>query len=141
MPDTVIALPSHVDLRPLCPPVYDQGPFNSCTANALAADIEFVKMKQGQDDTGTPSRMDLYEQSRKRAGRFPDDGGAAIADGVACCQDAGVCPETDWPYTAKALNQAPTERVLAHRHDNRIVQALGFDNTHIDDIRKSLAEG
>ena len=31
------ALPSAVDLRPNCPPVYDQGQRGSCTANAIAA--------------------------------------------------------------------------------------------------------
>ncbi|HEV2332694.1 MAG TPA: peptidase, partial [Gammaproteobacteria bacterium] len=29
--------PPKVDLRPQCPPVYDQSPLNSCTANATAA--------------------------------------------------------------------------------------------------------
>ncbi|KAF9113766.1 hypothetical protein BGX30_006826, partial [Mortierella sp. GBA39] len=35
------SLPSSVDLRPGCPPVYDQGEIGSCTANAIAAAFAF----------------------------------------------------------------------------------------------------
>jgi len=31
------AIPSSVDLRAFCPPIYDQGQIGSCTANAAAA--------------------------------------------------------------------------------------------------------
>ena len=39
-------LPTQVDLRPHCPPVYDQGQLGSCTANAIGAAIQFDRMKQ-----------------------------------------------------------------------------------------------
>ena len=35
------APPAKADLRPQCPPVYDQGQLGSCTANAIAAAIQF----------------------------------------------------------------------------------------------------
>ena len=47
------------DLRPQCPPVYDQGQIGSCTANAIAAALEFDMMKQGLPDF-TPSRLFIY---------------------------------------------------------------------------------
>jgi len=37
--------PSKVDLRAQCPPVYNQGQLGSCTANAIAAAIEFDRLK------------------------------------------------------------------------------------------------
>ena len=40
------ALPAKADLREQCPPVYDQGQLGSCTANAIAAAIQFDRMKQ-----------------------------------------------------------------------------------------------
>src|SRR4051794_22119798 len=40
------ALPPSVDLRPHCPPIYRQGTLNSCTAQAIAAAIEFEQLKQ-----------------------------------------------------------------------------------------------
>jgi hypothetical protein len=38
-------IPPSIDLRPNFPPVYDQQQIGSCTANAIAAAIEFDIMK------------------------------------------------------------------------------------------------
>ncbi len=43
----VQAVSGNIDLREQCPAVYDQGHIGSCTANAIAAAIEFDMMKQG----------------------------------------------------------------------------------------------
>ena len=44
-PPVVTQLPPQVDLRDQCPGVYDQGQLGSCTANAIAAALEFDQMK------------------------------------------------------------------------------------------------
>ena len=44
--EQLASLPRHVDLRPHCPNVYDQGQLGSCTANGIAAAIQFDRMKQ-----------------------------------------------------------------------------------------------
>ena len=55
--DFLYAAPSHVlknfpekiDLQPQCPKqIYDQGHLGSCTANAIAAAIEFDEIKQNR---------------------------------------------------------------------------------------------
>ena len=38
-----LALPPSVDLRPKCPPVYDQGQLSSCTANAIAGALSSTR--------------------------------------------------------------------------------------------------
>ena len=43
----VTAPPPSVDLRPQCPPVYDQSDLGSCTANAIAAALEYDASRQG----------------------------------------------------------------------------------------------
>jgi len=53
-------LPAKVDLRPQCPPVYDQGQLGSCTANAIAGAIEFDRMKQSLAQIFTPSRLFIF---------------------------------------------------------------------------------
>ena len=47
------------DLRKQCPPVYNQGQIGSCTANAIAAAIEFDRKKQKLADF-VPSRLFIY---------------------------------------------------------------------------------
>ena len=57
------ALPSNVDLRKNCPPVFNQGALGSCTANALLAAVEFGKKIKGQK-TCRLSRLFLYYNER-----------------------------------------------------------------------------
>jgi C1A family cysteine protease len=65
-PQFLSALPSQVDLRPQCPPIYDQGQLGSCTANAIGAAHEFSQMKQGLPAPAPfgPSRLFIYYNER-----------------------------------------------------------------------------
>ena len=79
---TAKALPAKVDLRPTCPPVYDQGQLGSCTANAIAGAIEFEQKKQKLTEF-TPSRLFIYYNERVAEGTAPSvDSGAQIRDGI-----------------------------------------------------------
>jgi C1A family cysteine protease len=91
-------LPSSVDLRPQCPPVYDQGRIGSCTANAIAAAIQFDRLKSGEQPDFVPSRLFIYYNERAIEGHVGYDSGAQIRDGVKSVAQLGVCPESDWPY-------------------------------------------
>jgi C1A family cysteine protease len=92
-------LPSKVDLRKLCPKVYDQGQIGSCTANAIAGAIEFDLKKQGKP-VFTPSRLFIYYNERAMEHAVATDSGAQIRDGVKSANKLGVCPETEWTYVA-----------------------------------------
>src|ERR1700691_1740687 len=67
---TAAALPVKIDLRPGCPPVYDQGQLGSCTANAIAGAIEFDQKKLGKPQF-TPSRLFIYYNERVMEGSSP----------------------------------------------------------------------
>ena len=58
-PSVVQRSTAAIDLSPQCPPVYDQGQIGSCTANAIAAALEFDMMKQGEASFA-PSRLFIY---------------------------------------------------------------------------------
>src|SRR6476469_7450575 len=75
------SLPASVDLRPQCPPVYDQGQLGSCTANAIGGAIQFHQMKQGIPNF-TPSRLFIYYNERVIEGTVSSDSGAMIRDGI-----------------------------------------------------------
>ena len=91
------ALPAKVDLRAQCPPVYDQGQLGSCTANAIAAAIEFDRLKQKLNDFA-PSRLFIYYNERAMEHTIASDSGAQIRDGIKSVGKLGDCPETEWPY-------------------------------------------
>lgn len=91
-------LPAKADLRKHCPKqVYDQGKLGSCTANAIAAAIEFDQIKQGQTEA-TPSRLFIYYNERAIEHSVQSDAGAQLRDGIKSVAKQGVCPETLWPY-------------------------------------------
>ena len=99
-------LPAKVDLRPQCPPVYDQGQLGSCTANGIAAAIEFDQRKQGNKEF-VPSRLFIYYNERVIEGTVSQDSGAQIRDGVKVVAKLGAPPETDWPYNIAKFAQKP----------------------------------
>ncbi len=68
-------LPLKVDLRTKCPAVYDQGQLGSCTANAIAAAIEFDQMKE-KIKYFMPSRLFIYYNERVMEGTVNSDSGA-----------------------------------------------------------------
>src|ERR671934_2710489 len=90
-------LPSKIDLRSQCPPVYNQGRIGSCTANAIAAAIEFDRKKQNLRDF-IPSRLFIYYNERSMEHSVPLDNGAQIRDGIKSVAKQGACPETEWTY-------------------------------------------
>ncbi|MDQ6623522.1 MAG: C1 family peptidase [Verrucomicrobiota bacterium] len=102
-------LPASVDLRPQCPPeVYDQGQLGSCTANAIAAAIEFDQMKQGLADVFTPARLFIYYNERVIEHTVKTDAGAMIRDGIKSVNKVGAPHEKLWPYSD--TNPGPFEK-------------------------------
>src|SRR5438045_8492861 len=90
-------LPTKADLRRHCPKVYNQGEIGSCTANAIAAAIEFDRKKQKLRDF-IPSRLFIYYNERSIERSVPLDNGAQIRDGIKSVAKQGACPETKWSY-------------------------------------------
>src|SRR5258705_5504683 len=90
-------LPAKVDLRKKCPPVYNQGNIGSCTANAIAAALEFDRRKQKLTDF-VPSRLFIYYNERVIEHTIGTDAGAMIRDGIKSVSRQGACPETEWTY-------------------------------------------
>jgi len=102
------ALPASVDLRPGCPPVYDQGQLGSCTGNAIAAALQFDRMKEDLTPNFVPSRLFIYYNERVMEGTVNTDSGAQIRDGIKSVGDQGACTEDEWSYDiTKFQNQPP----------------------------------
>ncbi|HTS91965.1 MAG TPA: C1 family peptidase [Stellaceae bacterium] len=114
-------LPTKVDLRPGCPPVYDQGQLGSCTANAIGAALQFDRMKQSLAPNFVPSRLFIYYNERAMEGTISTDSGAQIRDGIKCVTKQGACPELDWPYDITKFAVAPPKQDYLEALGNRAV--------------------
>lgn len=143
-------LPAHVDLRPACPPVYDQGQIGSCTANACAGAFEFDLRKQGLTDF-VPSRLFIYWCERAIEGSTAYDSGAQIRDGVKVLATLGVPDETLWPYdgvpaepdgtfppNARAGQKPPAAVFAAATHNEAVVyERVPQDLNHLKSVLAS----
>jgi C1A family cysteine protease len=99
-------LPTAVDLRPECPPVFDQGQLGSCTANGIGGAIQFDQLKQ-KSKAFVPSRLFIYYNERVIEGTVSQDSGAQVRDGMKVVSTLGAPPETEWPYDIKLFSQKP----------------------------------
>jgi C1A family cysteine protease len=113
-------LPARVDLHPQCPLVYDQGRLGSCTANAIAAAVEFDRLKQKLADF-TPSRLFIYYDERAIKQTTGSDSGAQIRDGIKSVAKQGDCPEPEWPYVISKFKTKPPAGCYADARKYRAV--------------------
>ncbi|SRR6266567_444987 len=105
-------LPSSVNLRPKCTPVQNQGELGSCTANALAGNVDFLK-KQRLKKVLDFSRLFIYYNERVIEHTVNSDSGAMLRDGIKTLAKAGVCPETEWRYTVADFTEKPSAKAYS----------------------------
>ena len=134
------ALPPKADLRPQCPPVYDQGQLGSCTANAISAAIQFDRMKQNLRPDFVPSRLFIYYNERVIEGTVSSDSGAQIRDGIKTVAKQGTCPEPDWPYDISKFAVSPPKPDYTEALKNR---AVGYSRLvqNLNLLKSCLASG
>lgn len=134
------SLPKSVDLRPNCPPVYDQRPLQSCTANATAAAIQFERMKHGLKPDFTPSRLFIYYNERKLLGTENKDDGAPLREAIKVLAAQGDCPEQHWPYEVSKVNVRPSNPCYqqAIKYKDLAYERLSLDLPH---MQACLASG
>jgi len=132
-------LPGKADLRPGCPPVYDQGQLGSCTANAIGAAFEFGLIKQKAPDF-MPSRLFIYYNERVIENSTGSDSGAMIRDGMKTVNKNGACPEKDWPYNIKKYAVKPSSNCYKKALDHQVLSYHRVPRV-LDQIRGCLAEG
>ncbi len=129
------ALPPKVDLRPECPPIYDQGQLGSCTGNGWAAAAEFLLMKQSLP-VFTPSRLFIYYNERVADNDVATDAGAAISDGAHAVSTKGCASEALWPYDVTKFADPPPADVVADgaKHLVLQVQQVSQDLTSMKEV-------
>ena len=134
------SLPASVDLRPNCPPVYNQGELGSCTANAIAGLVQFDELKLKRPVTATPSRLFVYYNERLMEGSVGSDSGAALRDGIKSLNTYGFCPETMWPYIIAKFTTKPSQACYANAKQHIVQQYQRVPQTAAG-IKSVLASG
>jgi C1A family cysteine protease len=134
------SLPSSVDLRPLCPPVYDQGQLGSSTVNAVASAIQFERERLKPSSTSVPSRLFLYYNGRAIGGTVDIDSGVQIRDVIKVLAKEGAPSETQWPYDIAKFAQKPPARAFS---DAVLDHSFGYYRLarDLDQMKCCLASG
>lgn len=116
-------LPSTVDLRKNCPPIYDQGQLGSCTAFAWGKGVAEYLARQNGDKTPL-SALFVYVEELKMENHLGQDAGAeSMETGAKVLQQFGDCTDAEIPYLSpidqmssakikKALSTLPTSAQL-----------------------------
>jgi C1A family cysteine protease len=104
-----VSIPTLIDLRTYCPPVFDQGQLGSCTSNAGVG----ARMMVGNIKT-LLSRLFLYYEERLIEGTVNQDSGAQMRDICKALNKYGVCEETLEPYDITKFANAPSNTAIAN---------------------------
>ena len=131
-------LPASVDLRPHCSPIQNQGELGSCTANALAGNLDYLK-KQQLKKVLDFSRLFIYYNERVIEHTTGSDSGAMIRDGIKTLAKLGACPESEWPYDVNKFTQKP----LAKEYTDALKYQITayYRLAVLDQMKHTLAEG
>ena len=116
---TLAKIPERVDLAAWEGPVYDQGHYGSCTANA-GAGVARLAYKKYFGVTYDPSRSYIYDKERILDGTFPQDAGSEMRTICRTLTKYGFALEADYPYTAVDLTTAPSlavDQQASQHHD------------------------
>lgn len=135
------ALASKVDLRPGCPPVYDQGSLGSCTANAVGGALQFTEKEQhGGAQRPVPSRLFIYYNTRVIERTVGEDSGATLRDTMKSINRNGYCREATWPYKIDQFKKKPARAAYteADKHKLATIQYARVAQT-ADALRTVLA--
>ena len=142
-------LPAMIDLRPLSPPIYDQGDFGSCTGNAWCRLLEFIEMMELRaglnglpeefGNTDCPlSRLFLYFNER---GKKSVDQGAQLADGAKAAGLFGVCKESSWPYNKDDLLTQPSAECYSEAALHRVTKTMKIFEGDLISMKTCLQSG
>jgi len=114
-----IRLPNQIDLSRYCSTVENQGKLGSCTACALAGNLEFLDNKPDHKYTDA-SRLFIYYNERALRDNEDYDSGASLRDGIKTLKKTGYCWESLWPYFILRFDVKPFERCYIQARSHRI---------------------
>lgn len=106
---------------------FDQGPANSCVAEAVAMALVMEDTRDGLPLV-IPSSRFLYYWGRRITGHHLRDGGSYIDAVATAANRFGYCEDYIWPraHVSWKVNRRPTWRAERHAHDLGNVHSVGI---------------
>jgi C1A family cysteine protease len=135
-----VPLPSSVDLRDQCPPIYDQGALGACSSHAIGAAYQFGLMKQGKP-VFMPSRLFLYYNERFIENTVNYDSGAQMKDGLKSLNKDGICDENLWKYKICKFKKKPPQKAYDAAKLNTIELYEKIPDGNLFLMKQCLAKG
>ncbi len=138
-------LPRHVDLRPWCTPVENQGSLGACTAHAAAGLVEYFEKKSFGKYTDA-SRLFIYKVTRNLLG-YTGDTGAPIRTTMGALVLFGAPPERHWPYDISRFDEEPSAFCYSYAQNYQSMKYFRLDMPGLpkvdllQQLRKHLAAG
>jgi len=134
----IIRLPKKVDLRNNCSLVEDQKSLGSCTAQALAGNMEFLDNLPDSKYIDI-SRLFIYYNERVLMDSVDYDSGASLRDGIKCLKNYGACKEALWPYKIDKFTRKPSQKCYQEAKKRCIKSYHRINN--LNEMFTCLAEG
>jgi C1A family cysteine protease len=136
---TLSAESLEVDLRPWCPPIYNQRHLGSCTAFASVKGIMEIERRKDLRPAPEMSALYFYYYERAEFGGEKFDSGARMVDAASVMLERGCATEESYPYVIPKFAEKPPKKLDAEAGDYRI---KGI-NRHrsLDAIVKELDNG
>lgn len=118
-------LPGKVDLRKWCSPIEDQQDLGSCTANAVAAAVEYSERKATGKHLDA-SRLFLYKVTRNLM-KTTGDTGAFLKSALGALVLFGMPPEEYCPYHTERFDEEPNPFCYAFAQNYRCINYFRHD--------------
>lgn len=139
--------PPSADLTPYVVDVLDQGPLNSCVANAILQAVRMSHSRQGVVNPPLGSRLFGYYLSRAVDHSTMVDEGTYLRSFFSALAKFGFCPEAAFPYDTggDAYKVKPPADAFRLAYDQRSptsyhrITSNGYQR--ITDIKRAIAAG
>ena len=133
-----LTIPEKVDLSADFSEIENQEDLGSCTANALAGNLEFLdKVVDGKSID--VSRLFIYYNERKEEGTINEDSGAMLRDGIKTLARYGSCSEKRIPYVVANFKKKPS--CIAYREATKHKITSYHRIETLQEMLNCLAEG
>jgi C1A family cysteine protease len=129
------------------PARFDQQQYGSCTANAWSGVGGYCVLNGHIQNKVSVSplpfsRFFIYANERIEEGTpLSQDSGAQIRDGIKSIANQGVCPESQWAYTAANFSKKPTPACYKSALQFKGLVYQRLDNTNLTQLVNCLQTG